>query len=61
VTVARLTRAIPAGTTTVTLKLSPKTVKAFKRARKVRLRVAMRGTDAAGNITKRAVAFSLRR
>ena len=61
VTVGTLTQTIAAGDSTVTVKLTKKARKAFKRARKVKLLITMTMTDAAGNATTRSITVTLKR
>ena len=61
VTVGTLTQAIAAGDSTVTVKLTKKARKAFKRARKVKLLITMKVTDAAGNETMQSMTVTLKR
>ncbi len=61
VVIGTLTRAVAAGRTALHVKLSAKARKAFKRARKVKLLVTLRVTDAAGNRATKTLHVTLKR
>jgi hypothetical protein len=54
-------RAVPAGQTTVTVRLRPKARKALRRAARLRLRVTVAATDEAGNTRTRTRQVTVRR
>ena len=61
VVVGTLTQAIAAGKSTVTVKLTAKTRKALKKAKSVKLAVAVTAKDAAGNAAAKTLAATLKK
>ena len=60
-TVGRAKKAIPNGRSTVVVKFKAKPRKAIRKTRKLKLRIAVRLTDAAGNTARRATTVTLKR
>jgi hypothetical protein len=61
VAVATLSRAVPRGSSALTVRFTAKARKALKKAKKVRLALTATTTDAAGNAGRRALTVTLKR